>query len=72
MAHEQEPRYVARVDDRERIAKELWTYVRALNTQNVRNIPAAARAIDSGADRTMSYAPWQPPVMKRRSMRCSF
>jgi hypothetical protein len=53
MAHGQTSRYVARVeveDDRQRIARELWTHIRALNTQNVRNIPAAARAIDSGAD----------------------
>jgi hypothetical protein len=67
MAHEQAPRYVARVeveDDRERIAKVLWTHIRALNTQNVRNIPAAARAIDSGADphdvvRAMSAASYE-------------
>jgi hypothetical protein len=60
-------RYVACVegeDDRERIAKELWKHIRALNIQNVRSIPAAARAIDGGADpddlvRAMSAARYE-------------
>jgi hypothetical protein len=53
MAHEQTSRYVARVevdDHRQRIARELWTNIRALDAQNVRNFPAAARAIEAGAD----------------------
>ena len=37
-------------DDRQRIARDLWTHIRSLNTQNVRQYPAAARAIDGGAD----------------------
>ncbi len=37
-------------DDRQRIARDLWTHIRSLNTQNVRKYPAAARAIDGGAD----------------------
>jgi hypothetical protein len=37
-------------DDRGRIARELWTHIRSYDADNVRNYPAAARAIDSGAD----------------------
>ena len=36
-------------DDRGRIVRQLWTHIRSLNAQNVRNYPAAARAIDGGA-----------------------
>jgi hypothetical protein len=35
--------------DRRRVVQELWAQIRSLNPQNVRNYPAAARAIDGGA-----------------------
>lgn len=37
-------------DDRVRVVRELWTNIRSFDAGNVRNYPAAARAIDSGAD----------------------
>jgi hypothetical protein len=37
-------------DDRGRIVGELWTFIRSFDLDNVRNHPAAARAIESGAD----------------------
>ena len=37
-------------DDRDRIVRELWTFIRSFDADNVRNFPAAARAIGSGAD----------------------
>lgn len=37
-------------DDRLRLVADLWTYIRGLSTDNVSNYPAAARAIDAGAD----------------------
>lgn len=36
-------------DNRGRIVRQLWTHIRSLDAENVRNYPAAARAIDSGA-----------------------
>lgn len=37
-------------DDRLRLVSNLWGVIRGLTTENVRNYPAAARAIDAGAD----------------------
>jgi len=37
------------MDDRERIIAGLWSHIRELNAENIRNFPAAARAIDAGA-----------------------
>lgn len=37
------------MDDRERIIVAPWTHIRDLNAENIRNYPAAARAIDAGA-----------------------
>jgi hypothetical protein len=37
-------------DDRQRIVRALWDHIRALNVENVRNYPSAARVIDAGSD----------------------
>jgi hypothetical protein len=37
------------MDDRERIIAALWTHIRDLDAENIRTYPAAARAIDAGA-----------------------
>jgi hypothetical protein len=37
-------------DDRLRVVSDMWEYIRGLNSDNVRSYPAAARAIDAGAD----------------------
>ena len=37
-------------DDRLRLVSDLWGVIRGLTTENVREYPAAARAIDAGAD----------------------
>ena len=36
-------------DDRDRLLGEIWSAIRALGPENVRNFPAAARAIADGA-----------------------
>ena len=36
--------------ERERIVRDLWTYIRGLDAENIRSYPAAARAIDAGAN----------------------
>jgi hypothetical protein len=36
-------------DNRRRIVQQLWIHIRSLNAENVRNYPAASRAIDGGA-----------------------
>ena len=41
---------VSHDDDRLRLASNLWGVIRGLTAENVRNYPAAARAIDAGAD----------------------
>src|SRR5690349_1120705 len=37
-------------DDRVRVVSDLWGLIRGLTPDNVRNYPAAVRAIDAGAD----------------------
>ena len=37
-------------EDRARVVRDLWTYIRSFDHENIRNYPAAARAIDSGAN----------------------
>jgi len=37
-------------DDRIRVVSDMWQHIRGLNPDNVRSYPAAARAIDAGAD----------------------
>ena len=37
-------------DDRARILRQLWTQIRSIDATNIRSYPAAARALDSGAD----------------------
>ena len=41
---------VSHDDDRLPLVSNLWGVIRGLTTENVRNYPAAARAIDAGAD----------------------
>jgi len=51
-------------NDRQRIVRRLWETIRALDAENVRNYPAAARLIEGGADpadvvRAMSAAAYE-------------
>lgn len=51
-------------DNRQRIVRRLWETIRALDAENVRNYPAAARLIEAGADpvdvvRAMSAAAYE-------------
>jgi hypothetical protein len=51
---DREPSYygalVSTDEDRLRLVSDLWEVIRGLTPDNVRNYPAAARAIDAGAD----------------------
>lgn len=40
---------VASADERDQILRDLWESIRGFTAENVRNYPAAARAIDAGA-----------------------
>ena len=36
--------------DRARVVRELWAHIRSFDRENIRSYPAAARALDGGAD----------------------